>query len=186
MRNRLTPILLCGWAAVAAADTGALADVALLTDDDRSGDLSVFVGALFLVGGIVLLTGAFKIATAPATGGGSLQSALDKLEHIEPAGAFKIGFGWLFASPKQWVFVLTAVAIIFAADLSPIRGLVNFTVFTVLVQAAYLVIIGGYLVARERVDPVLDAVYGYRSCVTFSPAALAESIIARVRSLHPH
>lgn len=141
------------------AALGAAMSLVGLTGSDRSGDLSGFVGALFLVGGVILLAGAFKFATAPAGGGGSLASALEKLEHLGPSGAFKIGFGWIFASPKQWVFVLTAVAVIFTADLRPIGSVANYLVFTLLVQLAYFVIIGLYAVARDRVSPALDAVF---------------------------
>jgi hypothetical protein len=144
---------------VQGAALGAAMSLIGLTGSDRSADLSIFVGALFLVGGVILLAGAFKFATAPAGGGGSLASALEKLEHLGPSGAFKIGFGWIFASPKQWVFVLTAVAVIFTADLRPIGSLANYLVFTLLVQLAYLVIIGLYAVARDRVSPALDAVF---------------------------
>jgi hypothetical protein len=132
-----------------------------LTSDDRSDDLAIFVGTLFIVGGVILLAGAFKIATAPKSGGGSLASALEKLERVEPGGAYKIGFGWLFASPKQWVFVLTAVAVIFAADLRPIASLANYSVFTVLVQAAYVLIIGSFVLAREPVGRLLDRVFAW-------------------------
>lgn len=138
---------------------GAAMSLVGLTGSDRSADLSIFVGALFLVGGVILLAGAFKFATAPADGGGSLASALEKLEHLGPSGAFKIGFGWIFASPKQWVFVLTAVAVIFTADLRPIGSVANYLVYTLLVQLAYFVIIGLYAVARDRVSPALDAVF---------------------------
>ena len=55
---------------------GAAMSVVGLTASDRSADLSVFVGALFVVGGVVLLAGAFKIATASVAGGGSLASVL--------------------------------------------------------------------------------------------------------------
>jgi hypothetical protein len=144
---------------VQGAGLGAAMSLVGLTSDDRSGDLSVFVAALFVVSGLVLLAGAFKIATAPTSGGGSLAALLDRLEHIEPNAAYKIGFGWLFASPKQWVFVLTAVAVIFAAELRATGSLANFAVFTFLVQAAYLVIIAGYAVAPERVGRMLDAVF---------------------------
>jgi hypothetical protein len=146
---------------VQGAALGAAMSLVGLASDDRSGDLSVFVGAMFFVGGIVLLAGSLKIATAPKTGGGSLASLLDRLENIEPGGAYKIGFGWLFASPKQWVFVLTAVAVVFAADLRVAGSLANYVVFTLLVQSAYLVIIGGYAIAPERVNPALDAVFGW-------------------------
>jgi len=144
---------------VQGAGLGAAMSLVGLTGDDRSGDLTVFVGALFLIGGIILLAGAFKIATAPASGGGSLESLLGRLENLEPAAAFKIGFGWLFASPKQWVFVLTAVAVIFAADLRAVGSLANFIIFTLLVQLAYFVIIGGFALAQDRVEPILDAVF---------------------------
>ena len=143
------------------AALGAAMSLVGLASDDRSGDLAVFVGAMFLVGGIVLLAGALKIATAPKSGGGSLGSLLDRLENIEPGGAYKIGFGWLFASPKQWVFVLTAVAVIFAADLRVAGSLTNYVIFALLVQSAYFVIIGGYAIAPERVNPALDAVFGW-------------------------
>jgi len=140
---------------------GAAMSLVGLTSADRTSDLSVFVGTLFVVGSVVLFAGAFKIAAAPKAGGGSLASALERLEHIDPSGAFKIGFGWIFASPKQWVFVLTAVAVIFTAQLRTVASLTNYLVFTLLVQLAYLVIIGGYAVARDRVGPVLDAIFGW-------------------------
>lgn len=146
---------------VQGAALGAAMSVVGLTGSDRSADLSVFVATLFVVGGVVLLAGAFKIATAPQSGGGSLASALKKLENLGPIGAFKIGFGWIFASPKQWVFVLTAVAVIFTAQLSTIGSLTNYLVFSTLVQLAYFAIIGTYLIARDRVGAALDAVFSW-------------------------
>jgi hypothetical protein len=144
---------------VQGAALGAAMNIVGLTGSDRSSDLSIFVATLFVVGGVVLLAGAFKFATAPVSGGGSLASALEKLERIGPSGAFKIGFGWIFASPKQWVFVLTAVAVIFTAQLSVVGSLANYLLFSVLVQLAYLVIIGSYLIAQDRVSKALDAVF---------------------------
>jgi hypothetical protein len=123
-----------------------------------SGELTTVVGVLYLLGGVILLAGAFKIATAEGAGG-SLASLLDRLERLEPVDAYKVGFGWLLASPKQWVFVLTAVAIIFSAGLRPIGSLANFFVLTLLVQGAYLLIIGAYAVARKPTGRVLDAVF---------------------------
>ena len=132
-----------------------------LTAADRSSELSVFVGATFFVGSMVLFVGAFKIATAPSSGGGSLASALERLERVDSSGAYKIGFGWIFASPKQWVFALTAVAVIFAAQLRPAGGLANYLVFTVLVQLAYLLIIGVYAIAEDWASSILDAAFGW-------------------------
>jgi len=146
---------------VQGAALGAAMSLVGLTASDRSADLSTFVGALFVVGGLILLAGAFKFATAPASGGGSLGAALEKLEKLGPSGAFKIGFGWIFASPKQWVFVLTAVAVIFTAQLPIIGSLANYLLFAVLVQLAYFVIIAASLVAHDSVSAVLDSVFAW-------------------------
>jgi hypothetical protein len=139
------------------AALGAAMSLIGLTASDRSADLDVVVGVLYLIGGVILLAGALKIATA-ASAGGTLSSLLDRLERIDPAGAYRVGFGWLFVSPKQWVFVLTAVAVIFAAELRPLGSLANYLVFTVLVQLAYFLLIGAYAIAPERVGEALDGV----------------------------
>ena len=144
---------------VQGAAFGAAMSLVGLSEAGRTRDLTIFVGTLFVIGGVILLVGAVKIATTPKSGGGSLSSLLERLENVEPAGAYKFGFGWLFASPKQWVFVLTAVAVIFAADLRPVISLANFLVFTLIVQLAYLLIIGAYVLAQERVGRFLDVVF---------------------------
>jgi hypothetical protein len=146
---------------VQGASLGAAMSLVGLAGADRSAELAIVVGALYLAGGVILLAGAIKFATATASGGGSLASALERLEQLDPRGAFRIGFGWIFASPKQWVFVLTAVAVIFTADLRPIGSLANYLAFSVLVQIAYFVIIGAYAVARDRVSRALDALFAW-------------------------
>ena len=75
---------------VQGAGLGAAMSLVGLTGDDRSGDLAVFVSALFLVGGVILLAGAFKIAASPESGGGSLASLFERLEQVEPSGAYKL------------------------------------------------------------------------------------------------
>ncbi|MCL1601275.1 MAG: GAP family protein [Actinomycetia bacterium] len=146
---------------VQGAALGAAMSIVGLAAADRSSELSAFIGALFLVGSIVLFAGAFKIATAPASGGGSLVSALERLERVDSSGAYRIGFGWIFASPKQWVFTLTAVAIIFEAQLQPLGSLANYLLFAVLVQLAYFLIIGLYVIAKDWASGVLDAMFGW-------------------------
>jgi hypothetical protein len=142
------------------AALGAAMTLVGLTTSERSADLDIVVGVLYLVGGVILLAGALKIATAESAGG-TLASLFDRLEHIDPGGAYRIGFGWLFVSPKQWVFVLTAVAVIFAAELRPLGSLANYLVFTVLVQLAYFLLIGAYAIAPQRVGEALDGVFGW-------------------------
>jgi hypothetical protein len=49
-------------------------------------------------------------------------------------------------SPKQWVFVLTAVAVIFTANLSAFASLVNFFIFTALIQIVDFIITGNSMI----------------------------------------
>jgi threonine/homoserine/homoserine lactone efflux protein len=62
-------------------------------------------------------------------------------------------------SPKQWVFVLTAVAVIFTANLSPFASLVNFFIFTALIQIVYFIIIGIHLALPKRSEKILNTVF---------------------------
>ena len=64
-------------------------------------------------------------------------------------------------SPKQWAFVLTAVAVIFTANLSVAASLLNFFVFSVLIQAVYFVLIAIYLLMPERSTAILDSLFNW-------------------------
>ena len=89
------------------------------------------------------------------------EEALAKLERATPRAAGAVGFGWIFASPKQWVFTLTAVSIIYAAYLAPMTAILNYLVFALLVQLVYLVIVAFYALAPERIDGLLSGVFGW-------------------------
>ena len=128
-----------------------------LTDLSQAASLEVFIGALFLVGGVILLVGAIRMARPPSGGGGALQTAISKLETASARTAGAVGFGWIFASPKQWVFTLTAVSVIYAAYLRPIAAIGNYLLFAALVQLVYLVIIAIAAAVPGRIDPFLDA-----------------------------
>ena len=86
---------------------------------------------------------------------------LEKIEFLSPRDAFSTGFGWILVSPKQWAFVLTAVAVIFTANLEPIVSLVNFFIFSVLIQLFYLIIIGLHLLMPERSGAILDSLFAW-------------------------
>ena len=113
---------------------------------------------LFVVTGIILLAGASKFIfrddddKAPP-------AWFAKIETMSPAQALKLGFGWLMVSPKQWVLVLTAVAVIFAAYLPPATSIVNFFIFTLLVQTIFLIIIALQIVMPNRSQEILDALF---------------------------
>jgi threonine/homoserine/homoserine lactone efflux protein len=80
---------------------------------------------------------------------------------ITPLAAFTTGFGWLVVSPKQWAFVFTVVAVIFTANLNPTQSLVNYFIFSVLIQVFYLLIIGIHLLMPRRSGAILDTLFNW-------------------------
>lgn len=86
---------------------------------------------------------------------------LGKLEAFTPRQALRAGFGWLMVSPKQWVFVLTAVAVIFSAYLSVMASLLNYFVFTILIQIVCFVLIGVHVVLPERSAALLHGLFNW-------------------------
>ena len=64
-------------------------------------------------------------------------------------------------SPKQWAFVLTAVAVISTANLSAAGSLVNWFIFSVLIQLVYFVLIALDLLMPERSAAILDSLFGW-------------------------
>ena len=55
--------------------------------------------------------------------------------------------------------MVTAVAVIFTAKLNPIQSLVNYFIFSVLIQLFYLLIIGIHLLMPGRSGAILDALF---------------------------
>lgn len=132
-----------------------------LATADRADDASIVAGVLYVIGGVLLLTGAYRFAVADAPGGGQLAGVMRKLESVQPRAAMRIGGGWLLASPKQWVFVNTAVAVIYAAQVAPAVAIGSFLIFTILSQLAYAIVIVGFVLAHDRVSPLLDAAFAW-------------------------
>lgn len=130
-----------------------------LTTEERSADLATIVSVLFIVAGIIMLVGAAKFIFQEEDDDKPPPAWLEKIEHRSPRQAYSTGIGWLMVSPKQWVFVLTAVAVVFTANLSNIASLINFFIFTVLVQLMYFLIIGIHLLMPRRSDQILDSIF---------------------------
>jgi hypothetical protein len=138
---------------------GSLLSFVGLTADQRAGDLATVVSILFIVAGIILLTGAAKFIFPSEDNDRSPPDWLTKIEHFTPKQAYVTGFSLLMASPKQWVFVLTAVAVIFTANLTAVASLANFFVFTILIQLVYFIIIGIHLAMPKRSDIILNTLF---------------------------
>ena len=137
---------------------GFLMSIVGLTVERRGGDLMTVVSILFVVVGIILLVGASKFFfqddddKAPP-------DWFEKIETMSPTQALRLGFGWLMVSPKQWVLVLTAVAVIFSAYLPTLVSSVNFLIFTILVQTVFFIVIGIHALMPNRSERVLDALF---------------------------
>ena len=130
-----------------------------LTMDERGAELTAIVSVLFILVGIIMLTGAAKFVFKEEDDDKAPPTWLEKIEYLSPRNAFSTGFGWILVSPKQWAFVLTAVAVIFTANLEPIASLVNFLIFSVLIQVFYFFIIGLHLLIPERSGAILDSLF---------------------------
>jgi threonine/homoserine/homoserine lactone efflux protein len=132
-----------------------------LTMDEREAELTTLVSVLFILVGIIMLTGAAKFIFQDEEDDKPPPAWLEKIEQLSPREAFTTGFGWIMVSPKQWAFVLTAVAVIFTANLEPIVSLVNFFIFSVLIQLTYFLIIGIYLLMPKRSGAILDSLFNW-------------------------
>lgn len=139
---------------------GFLMSIVGLTVSRRGGDLMTVVSLLFVVTGIILLVGASKFVfqddddKAPP-------AWFNKIEMMSPAQGLKLGFGWLMVSPKQWVLVLTAVAVIFSFYLPVGVAILNFFIFTLLVQTVFFVIIGIQVLMPGRSEAILDTLFAW-------------------------
>ena len=132
-----------------------------LTMDEREADLMVVVSIMFILVGIIMLTGAAKFVFQEEEDDKPPPAWLEKIEFLSPRTAYSTGFGWIMVSPKQWAFVLTAVAVIFTANFPPLASLVNFFIFSVLIQLVYFIIIGIHLLMPVRSEAILNSIFNW-------------------------
>jgi threonine/homoserine/homoserine lactone efflux protein len=84
---------------------------------------------------------------------------LAEIESFTPGKAYKFGLGWLFISPKQWIFTLTAVGVIFAANLEPLISFVNYLFFILIALTLFFLLILIYIVLGERSQSFMDSLF---------------------------
>jgi threonine/homoserine/homoserine lactone efflux protein len=132
-----------------------------LTMEERGPELMTVVSVMFILVGIIMLTGAAKFIFQEEDDDKPPPAWLEKIEFLSPRSAYSTGFGWIMVSPKQWAFVLTAVAVIFTANLEPIASLVNFFIFSVLIQLTYFLIIGIHLIMPKQSEAILDGIFNW-------------------------
>jgi threonine/homoserine/homoserine lactone efflux protein len=121
--------------------------------------LPTIVSLLLLVIGILLLVAAAKFLFQAEDEDRAPPKWLDQIESFTPRKAFNLGFGWLNVSPKQWVFDLAAVAVIFAAGLSAAASLFNYLIYILLAQTLYLLLIFIDVAMPKRSTEILDGLF---------------------------
>jgi threonine/homoserine/homoserine lactone efflux protein len=117
------------------------------------------IAVLFIVIGILMLVGAAKVIFQPEDEDKAPPNWLAEIESFTPGKAYKLGLSWLFISPKQWIFTLTAVTVIFAANLDPLASLANYLLFMLIVLSLFFVLILVYVVLGERSEAFMDNLF---------------------------
>ena len=109
--------------------------------------------------GILMLAGALKLLFQEEDDDQPPPSWLDGIETFTPRNALSLGFGWAFVSPKQWVFTLATIMIIYAADLGQIGAIINYSVFVLIATSTLWILVLVDAVFGERIEPALDRLF---------------------------
>ncbi len=114
------------------------------------------ISVLFLVIGILMLVGAAKVLFYSEDEDKAPPNWLAEIDSFTPSKAYKLGLSWLFISPKQWVFSLSAVSVIFAASLQPLASLLNYLVFILIVLSLFFLLLLIYILLGEHSQAFMD------------------------------
>ncbi|UCG25200.1 MAG: GAP family protein [Chloroflexota bacterium] len=128
--------------------------------DEGAGPPAI-VAILFVIIGVLMLVGAARVIFQADDEEKAPPKWLAEIDSFTPGKAYKLGLGWLFVSPKQWIFTLTAVAVIFAANLEPLASLANYLLFILIVLMLFFLLILVYAVLGDRSKSFMDRLFGW-------------------------
>jgi cadmium resistance protein CadD (predicted permease) len=128
-------------------------------DAQESAGPPALMAMLLVVMGILLLAAAAKIISHSEDEDKAPPNWLAEIDSFTPGKAYKLGLAWLFVSPKQWIFTLTAVGFIFAANLEPIASLANYLPFILITLSLFLLLILIYAIMGERSQDFMDKLF---------------------------
>lgn len=111
---------------------------------------------LLVVLGMLMLVGALRLRFHEHDDDQPPPSWMEGIETYSPRNALSLGFGWAFISPKQWVFTLVAITIIYAAGLQQIAALANYAVFIAIATSTLWLLVLAHSLFGERIKPTLD------------------------------
>jgi len=140
---------------------GVLFGLLIRSEDVASGssdDAGLVASVLLLVLGIVLLVTAGRAAVAGDDPDAPPPRWMTAFDSVRPGKAFLLGAGLLAISAKSWVFTLTALGAIDAAEVSGSAAGLTYLGFVVLAQSLVLAVLVVAVVAPRRSDALLERV----------------------------
>jgi threonine/homoserine/homoserine lactone efflux protein len=123
---------------------------------EEGGGKSPVVLTLQLVLGVLLLITAYKQWRNEDDPDAPPPKWLTMLDSLTPMKAFKIGFGVLLISGKAWVFTLSAIGIIDAAQLGQPSSTMAYLLFVLLAESLLLLSIVFRVIMPEKSKVLLE------------------------------
>lgn len=118
---------------------------------EGGGPFNLVLGTtLALLGLMLLIYAARLVFSVPDEGDTAAATWLDKMQSVSPGRAALLGVALLALDPKDWVFTLSAVELIVAADLNSVASLLAYLVFVLGVQSLLLTLLALTLLAPQR------------------------------------
>jgi len=121
----------------------------------------IFVGAVLIVLGLVLLIFALRQALNAPNSDEPALSWTEKLQTVKPYQAFLIGISFLALDPKDWLVDFSAVDLIAAADLTNLNSLISYLVYTLMAQSLLLAPLVLVLFSPIKGQEILDRLKGW-------------------------
>jgi len=128
--------------------------------EEGAGPPAIFA-ILFVVIGILMLVGAAKMIFHEEDEDKAPPKWLAEIESFSSGKAYKLGVSWLFVSPKQWIFTLTAVGLIFGANLDPLIALANYLLFILIVLSLFFLLLLVYIFLGEHSQVFMDELFNW-------------------------
>ena len=128
------------------------------TSAEESSDKNLVISTLLLVLGILLLIAAYKKWRGHDDSDDPPPKWLTTLDNSTPLKAFGIGVGLPLIAPKLWVFTLSALATIAAAQLGQASSAIAFLLFILLAQSLLLLPILIRIFLPQKSKSLLDRI----------------------------
>lgn len=123
--------------------------------------VSPVVPALLLAAGVLFVGMAFLYLLGPRDESSELPAWMALFGRLTPVKAFALAAGMLLASPKLWVFTLTAVVAVRDAGDGPAEEALTYLVFVVLALAPLLALLGVTVVRPAASTTLLERLHAW-------------------------